>query len=125
MSKFPEWKNMLKIRESKLQSLKDENLNLLDFKSKKLKKLNSVFNCLVSKYEKLKIERMETEKNLELSINENNRFKLVTDCLMKNIKEPIDYMVDGCLEKNDRLREDVFSLQVIKIPATSYYRYNK
>lgn len=92
---------------------------MLEFKSTKLKKLNSVFNSLIIKYEKLKIKRTETEKNLELSIIENNRFKSVTQCLMRNIEGLAGYMVDGCSEENDCFKEKAFFLQVMDIPATS------
>lgn len=113
-SNFPETENMLKIKERKLQSFKDEKLKILEFEATKLNQLNSLFDSLMIKYEKLKIKHMETRKNLKLTITENARFKSVSQYLIKNFEELTGCVVRGCSETTDCIKDDAISLQVTK-----------
>lgn len=108
------------MRKTKLRSLKNEN-SKMRIEHTKLKKLDFLYSSLVSKYEKLKIKHMETEKNLKTSITENTRFKLAMQRLMKNIVKLIDCRVERCLE-NDSFENDAFYLEVINITIIIVHR---
>lgn len=101
------------MRKSKLQSLKSENLKMREFEAMKLNRLDSLYDCLLSKYEKLKIKRTKTETDQKLNDTENTRFKLAAQNLMKIIADLTGCRVDGSTEENDRLNVDAFCAEVI------------
>lgn len=101
------------MRKSKQASLENENSKML-IEDTKLKKLESLYDCLVIKYEKLKIKHAETEKNLKTSVTENISFKLAMQRVIKNIEKMTGCRVDRYVE-NDGFENDACYLQVITI----------
>lgn len=104
--------NMLKMCESKIQGLENENFKIREFYDKKLNKLTSHYERMVVKYYHMINEHKEAGDKLELSIKKNARFKFAAQCLPKKIEELSICDVGGCLEKSDSCNDDAFNLEV-------------